>query len=375
MKNQKNKIIASFSFILAATAIAYTFFLSSEKEELAQNVQEKEIVPHNQIAQSAPAPETPAMHAEEPINVPVITEAQTQPIENSSMAEPTNSEALPSRSIASEETTLEPAKKLATEAHYPQPISKEEAPIPEVSTPKMEENPTVKRTLASEMKPWSEFTLSPVLYFSSIKSTDKSTNVSANFYSKQNMGVDGQWIQHHNPSFSTMLGISIRSETWDESLTTGKSFAKKSYMANSFLLGGAFHSDETLTFSSAFKMGQESYRRSTKAGTEITFDTPTVSTVSLGVKKYFNTDGHYHIGLDLKAFSILPKSLTNYSVKASPGGLIGLSIREVNQRSSIEAQVYYEYKKINTSILKEVETSVGVALIYSFGSNPNRISP
>ena len=54
---------------------------------------------------------------------------------------------------------------------------------------------------------------------------------------------------------------------------------------------------------------------------------------------------------------------------------MGLSVKEEFAKDFIEAQVFYEYQKLNTSILVDNVSSFGIKFTYGFGTNPNKVSP
>lgn len=255
------------------------------------------------------------------------------------------------------------------ELPLPKYLSREIASLPIMDTDNLEVSPVI-RPESERIRAWSEFVISSVMYFSSISSTDKSSGASANFYSKQNFGFQGTWIQHLNPGYSTMLGMTGKFERWDENMSPGKSLVDKSYMKSGFFIGAIAHLNNGFSLSSSFKLTQESFRYSTNNRSAIAFETPALFGMDIEAKKYFNLTGPYQLGLNTKVFSTFPKSLPRYKVLFSPGAQIGLSLKENYSKKFLEVQLFYEQQSINTSTVKEKSTSVGLMLNYSFGSSP-----
>jgi len=246
-------------------------------------------------------------------------------------------------------------------------------PSAEVET-KLEPAAAVTSESTDYYRSWSEYEFSVKPYYSSIHSVDKTSKDSADFYSKQNFGGSAAWVQHWTARLSSKIGLNVCQESWDESLTKGKTLSNKSYTTTGFLLGGGFHPSDSLELSSFASLSQQSYRRSKNSGTEIAFETPQVAIVDVGAKKQFHLTDDYGLGLGIDLFSTLPKSLPNYSIEFSPGLKIGASLRQSYNASFLEAQLFWDYQKLNSSILEETRSSLGLSITFGFGANPNKKS-
>ena len=219
---------------------------------------------------------------------------------------------------------------------------------------------------------WSEYGFSLKSYYSSMRALDKSSQAFANFYSKQNVRLDAEWNQNWTNRYSTKLGFDIRQESWDQGLSPNRTLSNKSYVATGFLVGGAYHLRENLELSSFVAMEQEAFLLSKSSGAEIVFDTPSVFNLDFGAKKQFHLTDEYYFDLSLNGFSILPKSTANYKIRFSPGYKIGASLKQIYRASFLEAQLFWDYQKLNSSIVETTRSNFGLSITYGFGSDPNK---
>lgn len=214
---------------------------------------------------------------------------------------------------------------------------------------------------------WSEYQLLPSIFYSAINSKDKASGATTNFYSKQNYELSGSWIQHWNQKWSSLIGLGMTQESWDQSFTSGRTLTNKSYLASNFFAGAKLNLARKLSFATTATVGQESFRVSQNSGTEIKFETPVVAKVALEAKKYFSLTKRFSFGLGLNPNFILPRSLPNYNVRLSPGLKLLSSIRQELSIGFMEAGLFYAYQKLSTNILEETRSNFGLSLVWSFG--------
>jgi hypothetical protein len=238
-------------------------------------------------------------------------------------------------------------------------------------SPSSELRPVPGNTPFSYYHSWSEYNLSLKTYFSSIQATDKASGASTNFYSKQNFEVSTSWIQNWTSRYSTNIHFSLAKESWDQKLTTNRTFSHSSYLISGFQLGGAFYPSKTLKISSFAGLKEQPFFQSKNSGTEIAFETIPLVNLGVGVKKQFHLTDEYFLGLSLDGFSNLPKSMPNYDSNFSPGVKVAASLRQIYHSSFLDAQLFWEYQKLRTSIIEGNRSSVGLSIIFGFGTNPN----
>jgi hypothetical protein len=219
---------------------------------------------------------------------------------------------------------------------------------------------------------WSEYNLSLKTYYSSIQATDKASGASTNFYSKQNFELGASWIQNWTSRYSTNISFSLGQESWDQKLTTNRTFSHSSYLISGFQLGGAIQPSKTLKLSSFAEMKERPYFQSKNGGTDIAFETIPLVNLGVGVKKQVHLKDEYFLGLSVDGFSTLPKSMPNYDIYFSPGVKVGASLRQLYHSSFLDAQLFWEYQKLKTSLIEGNRSSVGLSIIFGFGTNPNK---
>lgn len=258
-------------------------------------------------------------------------------------------------------TTEKPIEKI------PDPTRNPSSEVVINAEPKTEAVPPVAHYHA-----WSEYLFSLSPYYSSVHAIDKSSQAAADFYSKQNFSIDAAWVQHWTQRFDTNLSFKACHESWDQNLTTNRTFSNSTYTTTGFEIGGAYHPSESTELSSGIALQQQSYRRSQSSGTEISFETPSVVNLDIGAKKQFHLTDEYYLGILLNGFATLPKSLPNYNIQFSPGLKLGTSLRQNFNASFLEAQVFFQYIKLNTSILEETRSNLGLSITFGFGADPNQ---
>ena len=221
---------------------------------------------------------------------------------------------------------------------------------------------------------WSEYHLSPSTFYSAIRSKDKSSGGTANFYSKQNFGLASSWSQHWNKEFSSLLGLNIKYESWDQNFANSRILVNRTYLTSNIDVGGKMRLSNLFEFMAQVSIGQDSFRVSQNSGAEIRFETPVLAKFILEGKKYFLINNRFGVGLGLASHTILPRTFPQYSVELSPGLKLASNIRQELSEGYMEAGIFYAYQKLNSSILEETRSSFGLSLSWGFGKKESKKS-
>jgi hypothetical protein len=203
--------------------------------------------------------------------------------------------------------------------------------------------------------------------YSALDSKDKKSGALAHFYSKQNIFLNFTWLQSWGQWIKTFLGLTAAFESWDSSLSSGRTFDNKNAFTNGFYIGSQYYLTSQSAFDAKLLFNQDTFVRSANSASEIIFDHPMSAKAILNYSTLFAIKGPYSAIFKAGVSSYLPSGTSTHKIKYAPGYNFSLGLREDYSTTYIEAELYYEYQNSTTTLTTNVRQNLGLKLNYIFG--------
>ena len=221
--------------------------------------------------------------------------------------------------------------------------------------------------------PFSSYTLSPTLYYSTLSGKDLTTSTSADLISKMNFALSGAWSQNWSKDFATQILAGFKRE--DYYSTDTATLENTTLTQGYFGLGSKFNLSEKFQFHSSFKFSQETLHRAKTVNT-LVIESVALPKFSLGLDYRLLKIKQYVLNFNAEGIMILPSKAGAYDLKLGKGYKTGLRFSEAfdEHKKIFSCEVFYSFLSQNSSQMEQSkkETGLGCSMEWRLGGDQTK---